>query len=190
MRYRRLKHSLQHWVEVPQWAACKRKHAPHQRLRKKTSSTEKEKGEIGKSGKVWEDKDDRLVKITFGDDTADDPAPAPPDFLLLLLTATAFFELFFSSVSLSLSRDSLDSTLSTLELRVLRGTLELSFDKFDFFAGGFFELGGTFTGCWWLVLLPFTWKRFRWLFCGHIHAFLFWIDLPWTSWARELAETS
>ena len=103
-----------------------------------------------------------MVKITFGDDTADDPAPAPPDFLLLLLAAAAFFELFFSSVSLSLSRDSLDSTLSTLELRVLRGTLELSFDKFDFFAGGFFELGGTFTGCWWLVLLPFTWKRLRW----------------------------
>ena len=121
----------------------------------------RKKERLGKSGKVWEEKDDRLVKITFGDDTADDPAPAPPDFLLLLLVAAAFFELFFSSVSLSLSRDSLDSTLSTLELRVLRGTLELSFDKFDFFAGGFFELGGTFTGGWWLVLLPFTWKRFR-----------------------------
>ena len=121
----------------------------------------RKKERLGKSGKVLEEKDDRLVKITFGDDTADDPAPAPPDFLLLLLVATAFFELFFSSVSLSLSRDSLDSTLSTLELRVLRGTLELSFDKFDFFAGGFFELGGTLTGGWWLVLLPFTWKRFR-----------------------------
>ena len=113
-----------------------------------------------------------MVKITFGDDTADDPAPAPPDFLLLLLAvAAAFFELFLSSVSLSLSRDSLDSTLSTLELRVLLGTLELSFDKFDFFAGGFFELGGTFTGCWWLVLLPFTWKRFRRLLCRHSYDF-------------------
>ena len=104
-----------------------------------------------------------MVKITFGDDTADDPAPVAPDFLLLLLAAATFSEVFFSSVSLSLSRVSLDSTLSTLELRVLLGTLELSFDKFDFFAGGFFELGGTFTGCWWLVLLPFTCKRFRWL---------------------------
>ena len=131
----------------------------------------RKKERLGKSGKVLEEKDDRLVEITFGDDTADDPAPAPPDFLLLLLVAGAFFELFFSSVSLSLSRDSLDSTLSTLELRVLRGTLELSFDKFDFFAGGFFELGGAFTGCWWLVLLPFTWKRFRWLLCGHSHDF-------------------
>ena len=133
----------------------------------------RKKERLGKSGKVLEEKDDRLVEITFGDDTADDPAPAPPDFLLLLLVAATFFELFFSSVSLSLSRDSLDSTLSTLELRVLRGTLELSFDKFDFFAGGFFELGGTFTGCWWLVLLPFTWKRFRWLLCGHSHDFFY-----------------
>ena len=115
-----------------------------------------------------------MVKITFGDDTADDPAPAPPDFLLLLLAVAAtFFEVFFSSVSLSLSRDSLDSTLSTLELRVLRGTLELSFDKFDFFAGGFFELGGTFTVGWWLVLLPFTWNRFRRLLHGHSQEFFF-----------------
>ena len=112
--------------------------------------------EVGKKSEKLE-KEGKEVKVTFGDDIAD---PPPPDFLLI-----TFLGCFFSSLSLSLSRDS--STLSTLEFRVLLWAGGgVSFDKFDFFTVvvvvvvGFF-VGAAFTGCWWLLvlLLPFTCKK-------------------------------
>lgn len=119
--------------------------------------------EVGKKSEKVE-KEEKEVKVTFGDDIADDPPP-PPDFLLI-----TFFGCFFSSLSLSLSRDS--STLSTLEFRVLLWAGGgVSFDKFDFFTVdvvvGFFG-GAAFTGCGWLLvlLLPFT--CFKIVSCIHL----------------------
>ena len=112
--------------------------------------------EVGKKSEKEKEKEGKEVKVTFGDDIAD----PPPDFLVI-----TFLGCFFSSLSLSLSRDS--STLSTLEFRVLLWAGGgVSFDKFDFFTVvvvvvvGFF-VGAAFTGCWWLLvlLLPFTWKK-------------------------------
>ena len=106
----------------------------------------------------------RSVKVTFGDDIADDtPPPPPPDFLLI-----TFLGCFFSSLSLSLSSESLESTLSTLECRVLLWTGGgVSFGKLDFFTGGFF-VGGAFAGCWWLALLPFTYYWYTYIDCFEV----------------------
>ena len=187
MRYRRLKHSLQHWVEVPQWAACKRKHAPHQRLRKKTSSTEKEKGEIGKSGKTRMIAWSRLPLVTTLLTTP------------LLLLQTSYYYYWRSPLSSNSS-----SPQCHCRCQGTRWTPRSPRSSCEFFAArwnslstsstsllvAFLSLGelSLVAGGWSCYLSPG--RDLEGYLAVIVMTFLFWINLPWTSEARELAETA